>query len=126
MKLRNLNGAIRKAEGRSVKIRIATPIGVITAGLTKQELMAGFAELGLEPTDETGMTVENGYLKFDSGADVFGYAGLGKSIEGDGGPTFDPDEIGDGPLVSEDDDLLAADEDLLGATTDDVEDLLAV
>lgn len=125
MKLRNLNGAIRKAEGRSVKIRIATPLGVIVAGLTKQELMAGYAELGVDPTTETGMTVENGFLKFEGGADVFGYAGLGETIERDGGPTFDPEEIGDGPLVSEDDDLLSDDADDL-LTDDDVEDLLAV
>lgn len=123
MKLRNLNGAIRKAPDRSVKIVIATPFGPITAGLTKSELIAGLAELGLEATDETGMTIVEGALQFENGGALFGQVswpatagGVDGSESGqsaDGPPTFDDEDL---LAMGDDDDLLAADDD---------EDLLA-
>lgn len=144
MKLRNLNGAIRKAEGRSVKIRIATPMGPITAGLTKQELLQGFADLALDPMTETGMTVEGGFLRFEDGADVFGDGLRGQTLPGDE-DTFDQEEIdllvqsdasidvndlGNTAAAQAQQDALAADHDDLlsdaeAAGCPEIEDLLA-
>jgi hypothetical protein len=73
MKLRNLNGAIRKADGRSVRISIQTEHGIIVAGMSKSELVAGFAALGLDPLSETGLTVVDGALISEDGATVVGF-----------------------------------------------------
>lgn len=124
MKLRNLNGAIRKAEGRSVKIRIATPIGVIVAGLTKQELLAGFAELGADTQIETGMAVVDGFLMFDDGHHTFG-------AHTSPLPPLDPgleealDHLAEEFRPHPNDLAGDSDEDLLG-DAEEVEDLLAL
>lgn len=65
MKLRNLNGLIRKNEG-SVKMEFTTAAGVLTVGLVKSELIAGLAVIYTDGQDETGLTIEDGYLKHES------------------------------------------------------------
>ena len=68
MKLRNLNGLIRKVEG-PVKIKLTTGDGVLLVGLVKAELLGGLKSLyGDDTMVETTLTVVDGFLCHDGGA----------------------------------------------------------
>lgn len=88
MKLRNLNGLIRKNDG-SVKMEFTTAAGVLTVGLVKSELIAGLGVIYPEGQDETGLTIEDGYLKHESDADrVAAARRMIATVEGD--PVAEP------------------------------------
>lgn len=69
MKLRNLNGLIRKNEG-SVKLRFATAHGSLIVGLVKSELLAALADLFPDASSETNLTLDNGRLMHDGVEDA--------------------------------------------------------
>lgn len=56
MKLRNLNGAIRKA-APAVTVVLHTPAGDLTVALQKSSLLDALKALPVDPSDETGLTV---------------------------------------------------------------------
>lgn len=61
MKLRNLNGAIRKNDGPP-KLSLATAYGPVVVSLVKSDLIAGLAALHPDSSAETGLTIVNGEL----------------------------------------------------------------
>lgn len=67
MKLRNLNGAIRKVEG-PVTIKLRTGDGVLEISVVKSNLIDNLKGLyGEDNTVETSLTIENGYLAHEDG-----------------------------------------------------------
>lgn len=110
MKLRNLNGLIRKTEG-SVKLRFATGDGPLVIGLVKSELLIGLAALYPDPQAETSLTIVDGRLQHEDGVD-FG------AVHGPKAEALYDHDFGDEPSVDLDD-LLAA-----PAPADDLGDLL--
>ena len=59
MKLRNLNGAIRKHKGGVFMFGYATlPIGSIRVEVVKGSLLAALAEKFPDPTAETGLLID--------------------------------------------------------------------
>ena len=132
MKLRNLNGLIRKSEGPP-KLNIVTEDGVVVVSLVKADLMKGLAAVWPDSMAETGLALnEDGFLVSEAHGDRFAPAptvytipagfilddatagnyppGEYRTLTGDGSgialPEVDPDELlGDGPSTFDDDDL---------------------
>lgn len=104
MKLRELNGAIRKTQG-SIKLRLHTRSGVaVSVGLVKSELLAGLAEaFGNDPKAET-------YIRISDG-------NLGHEAYGDEPADFQNEPAAPGPLSN--DAILSGSSD-----EDDLDDLL--
>lgn len=64
MKLRNLNGAIRKNDG-PVLVELPTIGGTMVAGLVKKDLMAALSDKFADGQTETGLTLIDGLLAID-------------------------------------------------------------
>lgn len=109
MKLRNLNGAIRKHKGGVFMWGYGTlPVGSIRVEVVKSSLLDSLAAKFPDPMTETGLLIDaDGVLSPEPGA-------ARASPDAEillGGPDIEPDQIdiddvlGDGPPTFEDDDL---------------------
>lgn len=129
MKLRNLKGAIRKHSG-AVRTGVPTIAGTMNVALMKTELLAALDETFGDGMTETGITLQDGFLRIDRDVpdlphvyltngdpDAIGAEGVAR------GPGVMPSAA---PASAEDaDDLLDDDADLLDSVDDEAADLLA-
>lgn len=110
MKLRNLNGAIRKIEG-PVLVKLTTGDGVLEIGLVKSTLIENLKALyGDDNTVETSLTIIGNRLAHEDGTP------FGDPIARAGADDQPADLGADLPDADDNDDLLG------GAATSDVTD----
>lgn len=117
MKLRNLNGAIRKIEG-PVLVKLTTGDGVLEIGLVKSTLIENLKALyGDDNTVETSLTINGNRLAHEDGT-PFGDP-ISRSSEDDQPVDLGADLLG----ADDDDDLLGGDAVSQVSTDDDNDDL---
>lgn len=101
MKLRNLNGAIRKVEGAPT-VGVMTPLGYIHVPVQKTGLLDALKALSDDPQIETHMEVsEDGRLTVTEEGRVL----IERAASGHG---EDGDLVGESDLLDDDDDLVNA------------------